>query len=142
MADFWNRVKDSLDNLVTLKIITSVGPVPAVDDKGNLIAGVSAHLMRSRINLLQGDIVTEIDPAFVTGELKDLRDFHMRREQEGSAIVDKNIEVLRSLLSFAVEATQREREAKSAALPEAGGAVTPPRLPPAGGGTTIPPRTT
>lgn len=53
--------------------------------------------MCSQINLLTGDITTAMTEKFVV-EYKELREYHMIRETQGHAIIERNIKVLKEIL--------------------------------------------
>ncbi len=76
-----DRIFDSINGLTTLSIVTKVGDAE----------------MKSEINLLDGDITTEIDREFVDGKLAGLREFHATREQQGHEIIENNINALKEL---------------------------------------------
>jgi hypothetical protein len=82
------RILQSIENLVTLNINT------IVDD-----AGIK-KTMTSTINLIDGDITTEFDIAFVTGDIKELRDYQTQREAEGHQIIKDNIDALGKLIDL------------------------------------------
>ncbi len=102
MPELKDRIKDALNNLVTLEIITTVGGIKKEDNK--FVPDfdfATAKVMLTRINLLQGDITTTINEAFVSGPLAPLRDFHEAKVKEGYGIVQKNLEALKSLAELA-----------------------------------------
>jgi hypothetical protein len=82
------RILQSIEDLVTLNIDT------IVNDDG------TAKIMTSTINLIDGDIKTEFDVAFVTGDLKELRDYHTQREAQGHQIIKDNIDALAKLIDL------------------------------------------
>ena len=91
-----DKILDALDNLVTLKITTSVLTGPGAEDRRSMV---------TQIDLLQGDISTDIPKEFVDGgPYESLRAFHQEREQQGGDIVKANVEALKSLLGLAIEA--------------------------------------
>lgn len=105
-----DRIRDSLGNLVTLEIATVVGPVrpsergvglnPRLADL-DVDWGTNPPVILTKIDLLQGDIRTVMDEEFATGEYQALREFHSAREQEGHALIERNIAVLRELYRLA-----------------------------------------
>lgn len=104
MADinsFIQSIKNDFDRLATLEIRTIVGPVTIDPTSGRLVPDPAAKQIVTRINLVAGDITTAIHPDFITGEYKDLRDFHAQREKEGHSIINDNIATLKSLVDFA-----------------------------------------
>jgi hypothetical protein len=99
--ELMNDIKNALKELITLKIVTAVGPIQ-LDGAGNPKAtcDISTRLILTEINLLQGDITTKISPEFVTGEYQNLRDFHMSRVSEAQDIVQKNIAAIKSMVEL------------------------------------------
>ena len=100
MSTLAKRIQQSLANLVTLDIVTAVGP-PKADGSGPDYG--EDKIMSSKIDLLQGDITNVIDPAFVTGELQTLRSFHETQVVKGEQIVRDNLKALRELYNAAVD---------------------------------------
>lgn len=109
LTDLINRIKDALENLVTLEIITAVGQVKFKSgpegDKGlpDLDYSKNPKVILTKINLLQGDIKTVYDPEFVTGNLQELKAFHKTREDQGNEIIKNNLERLQQLFNLASE---------------------------------------
>jgi len=115
-----DKLEASLENLITLEIVTSVGTVsPTKRNKEGKredpVPDLNAKLMRTRINLLEGDITTELDAEFVTGEYKELRTFHAAREQQAADIINRNIQAVAALIALI-----RGERAKPAAPGEGG----------------------
>ena len=108
MADKLENLKakiiQSIENLVTLEIVTAVGSVkPSEGGKGKsaeLDHSKNPKVIQTKIDLLQGDIETIYDEAFVTGDYQNLKNFHALREKEGYDIVMRNIEALEKLLKL------------------------------------------
>jgi hypothetical protein len=105
IADLLGKLERSLENLATLEIVTAVGSVqPTTRDANGIRKELSvdpgAKILRTRIDLVQGDLTTEMDPAFVTGDYKDLRAFHSEREKQAMDTVKANIEALKALISL------------------------------------------
>lgn len=105
IGDVLKRLEESLENMLTLEIVTAVGAVqPTVKDANGdrKLAALAdgAKILRTRIDLLQGDITTEMDPAFVTGDYEELRSFHAEREKQAIEIVNSNIEAVKSLIAL------------------------------------------
>lgn len=101
------RIESALDDLTTLNIVTAVGRVtlPAKDAASGPVPPVDrdAKVMRTSIDLLRGDMTTVMDPDFVTGPYQALREYHAAREKQGAAIIQANIEALKSLKNLAKE---------------------------------------
>lgn len=114
--DLKRRIRDSLNNLVTLEIITAVGHVrlkPDAESTGendrdypDIDYERDPKMILTKIDLLQGDIKTVYNEEFVTGNYKDLREFHAEREKEGHRIIMQNISVLEKLLKLISEFTE------------------------------------
>ena len=82
------KISDTIENLITLKIVTSVG------------AGETGQRMETQINLVAGDIQNSIDREFVTGDLKELRTFHEAQVLKGQQIIKDNIEATKALATL------------------------------------------
>ena len=94
MAD----IKNSLEHLVTLEIITAVGAIKFGGDKGpDIDYDKAPKMILTKIDLLQGDIKTVFDEEFVTGQYQAWRDFHSAREKEGHQLIQNNIAALERL---------------------------------------------
>ncbi len=96
-----------MTELVQLKIVTAVGPITAAvdpNDRSRIVPEVTSvqdsSLMYTRINLLDGDIVTCIPDKFVTGDYKDLREFHAAREKQAHEMIKGNFAALKELLAL------------------------------------------
>jgi len=58
--------------------------------------------MRTRMNIVEGAIDNEVGSQFIgNGPYTELRQFHMAQVQEGSQIIQKNLENLQQLFSIA-----------------------------------------
>lgn len=97
MAD----IKQSLEHLVTLEIVTAVGAIKCDDDHDlDIDYDKDPKMILTKIDLLQGDIKTVYDEAFVTGPYQALRDLHAAREKEGHQLIQNNIVALERLFQF------------------------------------------
>ena len=104
MSELKDKILNSIENLVTLEIITAVGPVQmgpkpdSLEDDSrsypDLDYDQNPKVILTKIDMLQGDIKTIYDEEFITGEYQSLKAFHAAREKEGHEIVRKNIENL------------------------------------------------
>ena len=96
------KIKNALDNLVKLKIVTAVGDVVVKEGSKTFDFDLkNAKASVTIIDLLQGDITTIYHEEFVTGKYTELKNFHSEREKEGYARVKANIEALGELLKLA-----------------------------------------
>lgn len=96
--DLLKKIQEKIEKMVTLEITTAVGEVEVDPASGK--TNVKGPAMFSRIDLLQGDIVTAMHTEFVTGQYVDLRAFHEERVKEGHAIVEGNIKALKALIEL------------------------------------------
>ena len=100
---FADRIKKAIANATTLQIVTAIGPV-ARDDNGDpaLVIGDESKIMLTRYDLVDGDITTVMDPAFVDGPPYDkLREFHQKQVDTGLQRVSSNIDALKKLYELA-----------------------------------------
>lgn len=108
------KLREALENLVTLEIITAVGkvkfPPPNTGnqphDDHTILPDIDyeqpSKTILSKINLLQGDIKTVFDSEFVTGEYAALREFHAEREKQGHDIIKENIKAIKELVDLII----------------------------------------
>jgi hypothetical protein len=101
LSDLLEKLQGALDNLVTLEIVTAVGPIAVPPNRD--VDWTQAKVILTRIKLIEGDIETVFDPAFVTGEYQSLREFHGEREKQGMATIRENIKVLEELFNLATK---------------------------------------
>jgi len=121
---FLKKAIVSLSNLTRIEVNTLVGNYkfktvasdvdhPAGDDNADggvittIIPDSTNERMCSQINLLTGDITTAMTEKFVV-EYKELREFHMIRENQGHEIVKNNIEVLKKIVETLIDFTRKE----------------------------------
>ena len=100
----YDKIENAVSDLTTLKVITAVGNVDvsqtAVDKNGEkqivrTETYQNAKAILSTIDLIDGDISTVMDEAFVNDAgFVGLRDDHLLRVQDAQAIVDKNLKTL------------------------------------------------
>lgn len=129
--NFVGALKTALSEAIELEIVTWVVPADQ-DDLGqdtpeNALPG---HLMRTRINLVDGDIDNEIGSHFVgSGPYTELRQFHLEQVQKGQDIIQKNLTNLKQLFEILVEKIhglpQTERILTPNNVPEASGSSWP-----------------
>ncbi len=98
------KITDKASELTTLEIITIVGSPEfkkvGGDVKPVIQTGTDQKAIVTSINLIQGDITTQMSEEFVTGEYQSLREYHANREKEGFEIIDKNIKAIKSLVDL------------------------------------------
>jgi hypothetical protein len=106
IKDILTTLEGALQDLVTLEIITAVGPVQPTppskpgESRAAPALDAGAKVMRTRIDLVRSGVTTEIDPAFVSGEYQGLRQFHADREKLASDMVKGHIETIKSIIQL------------------------------------------
>ena len=103
--DFVGALKTVLSEAIELEIATWVVPADqdalGQDTPENALPG---HLMRTRINLVDGDIDNEIGSLFVgDGPYTELRRFHLEQVQQGQNTIHKNLTNLKQIFEILVE---------------------------------------
>lgn len=106
--ELFQKLASAADELIKLDIVTAVGPLkyqPGQDgsqDKGRYVpdGSMPTKVIHTRIDLLQGDVVTQMDEEFATGKYQSLRDYHASREKQGNEIIQANIKTLKSLFEL------------------------------------------
>jgi hypothetical protein len=83
------KLADAVEQWLVLDVITRVGEVDPSLPAQTLPAGGKA--MRTRIRVLQGDIVHEADPAFVDGPYVGLVEEHNARVEKAEAILSRTV---------------------------------------------------
>jgi len=123
-SSFLEKAIANLSNLTRIEVNTLVGnykfktiAADAVSPDGVDLAdyGVTTTIipdstnerMCSQINLLTGDITTAMTEKFVV-DYKELRDYHMMRENQGHEIVNNNIEVLKKIVETLIDFTKKQ----------------------------------
>lgn len=105
MAGFEDLVEDikkAVVNAKTLEITTAIGPIVWDAAKQEYVPAADATVkaMKTKIDLFEGDVVTQMDPEFATGGLQALRDYHMKVQADGKDIIKNNLEALEALFGL------------------------------------------
>lgn len=97
-ADFIARIEDRISNLVTLDIKTVVGEYRyGYNEEVEPNLEGDFKVMTSRINLIGGDITTQISNELMDEKFAWLLDFHAKKEEKGHEIIRGNVQALMSL---------------------------------------------
>lgn len=109
--DFIQRVEKALDDLVTLKIVTVVGPV-AVAGAGTDISvaiapGAATEAACTEINLLNGHIANVFSTGFAALSNGDLRGFHQSQVEKSESIVTGNLAEVQKLAMALIPQSRR-----------------------------------
>jgi len=117
-VSFLDKAIAGLSNLTRLEVNTLVGDY-AFSKTGNTNTSIDVlstkERMCSQINMISGDITTAMTEKFVT-DYKELRDYHIMRENQGHDIVMKNIEVLGKILGAIKDFTKEKIQPQPTAL--------------------------
>lgn len=108
----FDALKMALSEAVELQITTWV---VAPEDVGTEAPSAKpGYRMRTRINIVDGDIDNEVGRQFLSdGPYQDLRDFHLDQVQDSREIVQQNLINLQHL--FGILATNLQRLSKAPA---------------------------
>lgn len=93
------EIATNIGDLYTLKIQTVMGNMET-DDQGEIRFKTNQEVkgMTSTINLLDGDIRTELSEEFYQ-KYPELVQFHQSREAKGSQIIENNILTLKTIIN-------------------------------------------
>lgn len=108
--NFFEKTITALQQLSVLEVNTVVGDFSFADQPTNLkvdLNTTTTDKMVSRVNLLSGDITTAMSPKFVD-EYKDLREYHMIRENQGHEIIKRNIAVVEKIAETLVDLIEKK----------------------------------
>jgi hypothetical protein len=115
----------ALSEAIELKITTWVSDSDIPNTQNTADEAPPCNRMRSRINIVDGDIETEIGSKFLgSGPYSELKDFHMKQVDEGRTIIRQNLESLKELFGILVSMAPRPAQPtlpdNSRALPPGG----------------------
>ena len=97
LATLQKKLEAAFEDATTLEITTIVGDITMEEVEGKLKAE-GTKTMFTKIDLVDGDIVTMIDNAFVKGDLVKMREHHEAVEARANKIIQDNIATLQTLL--------------------------------------------
>lgn len=108
--DFVEDIKKAVVNAKTLEITTAIGPLAWDVTKQEYVPAVDASVkaMKTKIDLFEGDMLTQMDQEFATGSLQALRDFHLKTQTDGKDIIKNNVEALGALFSLVLRLKKGE----------------------------------
>jgi hypothetical protein len=97
LSNLYNSVIKKVDSLTKLTITTIVSQNGADEKK-----------IETVFNVLEGDIKTSIDTAFIVGEFKEIRDFHSEREKQAIEIFKNNVKLVQDLANWVKDLYQKK----------------------------------
>lgn len=91
----------ALSEAIELEITTWVSSADSDTSPGvRTDQPLSGHCMRTRINIVDGDIENEVGSEFLnSGPYNELREFHLQQVQEGREIIQENLANLQQLFT-------------------------------------------
>jgi hypothetical protein len=99
--NFLKNIEQTIVKLTTLEIRTVVGDyIIAPDNSVQPIAGGELKIFETKINLLDGDVTSQISLPLVSPEYDWVREFHARKEEKGHEIINNNIKAIMSLIEL------------------------------------------
>ena len=99
LAALQKKLEAAFEDATTLEITTIVGDITMEEVEGKLKPKAEGtKTMFTKIDLVDGDIVTMIDNAFVKGDLVKMREHHEAVEARANKIIQDNIATLQTLL--------------------------------------------
>ncbi|MGK7903633.1 MAG: hypothetical protein AB4352_19950 [Hormoscilla sp.] len=103
-----DALKTALGQSIELEITTTIASSNPESGSQAREKGDSSQIMRTRLNIVEGKIETEIGSKFLEGEkFAELRDFHVSQMQASGQIIERNISSLQKLLELWVGMTQQ-----------------------------------
>jgi len=104
LTDFMKQIVDGVKHLRTLEVTTVVGPTSWDEEKQRITYDDKAvKVIRTSIDLVQGDITTAFSEDFLSDPYAKLRDFHAEREKRAQEIIDGNIKALKELIDLIIK---------------------------------------
>lgn len=99
LDEILQKVENGIQDMTRLKIQTIMGNLE-IDDNRNIdfVPGQDIQGMISKIDLIDGDITTQITEKFYE-KYPELVQFHQSREAKGNEIIEGNILALGTLVS-------------------------------------------
>ncbi len=100
-----DRILNKAEDLATLEILTTVGTVEkdAASGRYNAVVGANTPAILTKIELIEGDIVTVFHRDTLTGDLEELREIHKEREAQGMQIINDRIAAVKELVKLVAD---------------------------------------
>jgi hypothetical protein len=121
-----HQLRDRIADLAELRVVTVVGQVDVIGPDPEVDVKVqSGKAIRSRVNLIDGDTITEVDDSLLEERFAPLRDMHRAREEAAGALVEKRIDTVKALLALMRDELSRPDAPEDAALAAAPAPASP-----------------
>jgi hypothetical protein len=109
--DFLQRLEQALNNLVTLKVVTLVGPVnvtgAGTDVTVAIAPGAAPEAASTEVNLLDGDITNTFSTGFSAIASGAMSNFHQSQVEKSQTIVTSNLAEIQKLATALISAARR-----------------------------------
>jgi len=109
--EFLQRLEQALNNLVTLKVVTLVGPVNVSGSGTNvtvaIAAGAAPEAASTEVNLLDGDITNTFSPGFSALANGAMSNFHQSQVEKSHTIVTGNLAEVQKLATALIGVVRR-----------------------------------
>ena len=103
-----DALKTALGQSIELEITTTIASSDPQIGSATTPKETSQEVMRTKLNIVEGKISTEIGSKFLEGgKFAELRDFHVSQMQASGQIIERNISSLQKLLEMWVGMTQQ-----------------------------------
>lgn len=101
MADtLEHRARVALENVFTVVVTTRVGPCEtSLDAQGDFYAAPTKDgvVAQSSVDLATGDVFHTFDPAFVSGDARELRAFHEKAVADAMSLPTLRLAILKEV---------------------------------------------
>ena len=98
--DLLDTIKNALKELITLRVVTSVGTVTVQNGNPEIRYDDKAKVMLTKIDLLQGDLEMSIDPMFLDAQYASVLALHTEHTKDAKQTVQSNIDALKKLVAL------------------------------------------
>ena len=109
--EFLQRLEQALNNLVTLKVVTLVGPVnvtgAGTDVTVAIAAGAAPEAASTEVNLLDGDITNTFSTGFSALANGAMSNFHQSQVEKSQTIVTGNLAEVQKLATALINVVRR-----------------------------------
>lgn len=127
-SDFVNNIQEKISSLTTLEIKTIIGEYTIENSEDVLpLPNVQFMVMHSKIDLIGGDVTTNMSRSMMSQEYAWVREFHAEKERKAHQIVQDNLKAIMSLYDLynQTKSVKVEDNAATPVMIEANTSTTP-----------------
>ncbi len=107
------KILSKAEDLATLEILTTVAPIRKTNGQYEADLSGNPPSILTKIELIEGDIVTAFHKDSLTADLQELRKLHKEREEQGMTIVNERIAAVKELIQLVSDMrSARKKEAE------------------------------